>query len=62
MMYTLDGKQLTDKEAEAQKKINDMLLNEAYDTGDMSKLNNIVWLVSVEVMEFTGKEWFPPEY
>lgn len=54
MMYTLDGQRLTNEEAEAQKKINDALLNEAYNTGDMSKLNDIVWLISAEVMEATG--------
>lgn len=55
MMYTLEGQQLTDEEAAEQKKRNDALLIEAYETGDFSKLNDIVWLISAEVMEATEK-------
>lgn len=55
MLYTLDGRQLTDEEAEAQRKRNDALFLEACKTGDFSKLNDIVWLIGKEVMEATAK-------
>lgn len=55
MMYTLDGRQFTDKEAEEQKKRNDEIMKQVNETGDFQKLLEIEWLLSAEVYENTGK-------
>lgn len=54
--YTKDGRKLTDTEADEIRAANQKIFEEAENSGDISKLLNIEWLFSEEVIKATEGE------